>query len=357
MSTRFGSASISRRAFLAGAGTCLATSQSFATVPSLAEIGRAKGIDIGCAWGGQGPDAYRQILARHCGLIVHEWQMKPRFLRPDQFGTYRFEEADAITDIARRNGQKLHGHALFWHQEPIRWAESVNFDAVKRRYGGFIHDVVGRHPDFVSWDVMAEIIEEKAVLRDEFLLNRFSYDFIDFCFRAAHEASPNASLVINDYNLECNYDYCQTKRGNILSVLERLQAMGTPVHAVGIQAHLSSRWLPGIDLTSDFIAELGELGLEVYISEIDVNDIDFADDIVTRDRQVADMYEDFLTMALRHPNVRRVVFWGMADPVSWMNYGGDDVRADPRPALFDASFTPKPAFEAARRALEAAAER
>lgn len=348
---------VNRRAFLAGAAACATVRPAVAQEASLAGLGRARGIEIGSAWGGQGPDAYRRLLKTHCDLLVHEWQLKPRFLRPDPLGSYRFEEADAIAGIARANRQKMHGHALFWHHEPIRWTESVSFDTVKRRYGGFINDVVGRYRDFVSWDVMNEIVEENGILRREFLLDRFGYDFIDFCFRMAHEAAPAARLVINDYNLECDSNYCAAKRANMLSVIERLLSMGTPVHAIGIQAHLSSRWPPGLEATSDFIARIGDLGLDVYISEIDVNDVDFAADITERDRQVAEMYEAFLTMALGHEAVRRVVFWGMADPVSWMANGGRDARADPRPALFDADFKPKPAFHAVRRVLEAAAPR
>lgn len=344
----------SRRALLAGAAACAVPLPATASESSLAALGREKGVEIGSAWGGQGPDAYLRLLDEHCDLIVHEWQLKPRFLKPDQFSAYRFAEADAIADAARARGKKLHGHTLFWHHEPIRWAESTSFSAVRRRYGGFIRDVVSHYADFVSWDVMNEIAEEKTVLRPDFLLDRFGYDFIDFCFRTAHEAAPQARLVLNDYNLECVDRFCNDKRANMLAILRRLKAMGTPVHALGIQSHLSSRWKPGLDATADFIARVADLGFDVYISELDVNDIDFADDIATRDRQVAEAYGAYLSMALSHEAVKRVVFWGLADPASWMIYGDVTRGADARPALFDAGFRPKPAFHAVREALEAA---
>src|SRR5690606_9158184 len=198
---------------------------------------------------------------------VHEWQLKPRFLKPDPHGPWRFEEADAIARFARDHGKKLHGHTLYWHHEPIRWANSADLAEAKRLYGGFLRAVVGRYPDFTSWDVMNEIAEENTVLRDEPMLARFGYDFIDFCFRTVHEQAPRARLVLNDYNLECAARFCDDKRANMLKILKRLRAMGTPVHALGIQGHLSSRWRPAPAGTADFIARVADLGYEVYISE------------------------------------------------------------------------------------------
>ena len=327
--------------------------------PTLSAIGRAKGIEIGSCYYGGGSAGYRDLLRAHCGLLVHEWQLKPRFLRPEMDGPYRFGEADEVARFARGNGLKMHGHTLYWHAEPVLWAERGDFGEVKRRYGGFLRDVVGRYPDIVSWDVMNEIVEERTPLRDDFLLTRFGYDFIDFCFRTVAEAAPEARLVLNDYNLECSRSWCEDKRANMLAVLKTMIARGTPVHALGIQSHLSSRYRPAPRETLAFIERVAELGLDVYISELDVNDIDFDDDIAARDRQVADTYEEFLSAVLRHKAVKRVVFWGISDSASWIVKGGVEGSrgADARPALFDANDDPKPAFAAVRRALEAAPPR
>lgn len=351
---------LTRRSLLAGAAACaVAPAARAAGEPSLAALGRAVGVEVGCCWPGGGMPGYLDLIDRHSDLIVHEWQLKPRFLKPDADGPWRFAEADAIAEEARARGKRLHGHTLFWHHEPIGWADSDDFADVQRLYGGFLRTVVARYPDFVSWDVMNEIAEERTVLRDAFLLSRHGYRFIDFCFRTVHEAAPDARLVLNDYNLECGQGFCGDKRANMLAILKRLKAMGTPVHALGIQAHLSSRWTPSPSAAAEFIAEVADLGLEVCISELDVNDVDFADDIATRDRQVADAYESFLDAVLAQPAVRRVVFWGLSDAASWISTfeGGESRGVLARPALFDRFNEPKPAFEAVCRALRAAPAR
>lgn len=349
---------LNRRDLLAGAALLGLTRVAPARdEPSLAALGRAIGVEIGCCWSDAGFPGYAALVERHCDLIVHEWQLKPRFLKPRADAPWRFAEADAIAAAARARGKRLHGHTLYWHHEPIGWADSDDLATAKRRYGTFIRTVVERYPDFVSWDVMNEIAEEGTVLRETAMLSRHGYEFIDFCFRTAHEAAPRAKLVLNDYNLECGPAFCAAKRANMLAILRRLKAMGTPLHALGIQAHLSSRFAPAPAATADFIAEAAGLGLEVYISEIDVNDIDFADATASRDGEVAKAYERFLEAVLAQPAVRRIVFWGLSDAVNWITTWddpGESRGALARPALFDRFNRPKPAFDAVARALRSA---
>src|SRR5690606_272749 len=112
---------------------------------------------------------------------------------------YRFGPADEIVAMAAASGQKVHGHSLFWHRQPIAWADGGDFDEVCRLYGGFIRDVVGRYPQIASWDVFNEVVDEREPLRDHALLKRFGLDFVEFCFRTAHDAAPAARLAINDH--------------------------------------------------------------------------------------------------------------------------------------------------------------
>ena len=265
---------LTRRSILAaglGAATLAASGlrpgRAEDTLPALRGLARAKGIDLGSAFSGHGNAKYRDLVARHCEVLTPEWQLKPRFLRPSAGASYNFGESDGIAAFCRENGQKFHGHTLFWHQEPIRWAESDDFETVKERYGGYIKDVIAHYPQAVSWDVFNEIVEEKTRFRNEFLIRKFGFQFIDFCFRTAHEAGPDARLVINDYNLECAGAWCRSKQDNMLAVVKKLKTMGTPVHVVGIQGHLSSKYPASAKSTLAFIRRVADLGCDVYLSE------------------------------------------------------------------------------------------
>jgi hypothetical protein len=143
------------------------------------------------------------------------------------------------------------------------WAESGDFNEVKASYGGFIQDVVRHYPKANSWDVFNEIVEENQPLRDEPLIQRYGLPFIDFCLRETHQAAPRARLALNEYNLECDRDWCRSKQANMTRLLRDLKRMGSPLHAVGIQAHLSTVHRASLRSTLDMINAIADLGLHV----------------------------------------------------------------------------------------------
>lgn len=353
---------INRREFMAaGVAACLVPPQAMAAgaedVPALRELGAAVGIEVGSAFSLDPHPKYRALLARHCGVITPEWQMKPPNIRRRASDPYSFEAVDEFARFCAANGQKLHGHTLYWAVEPIEWAVGRDFEETRRLYGGYIRTVMERYPQVETWDVMNELIDDDtARLRTEYLVGEYGYDFIDFCFRAALDASPLARLAINDYWVECAEEMCADKRVGVLAMLKRLKEMGTPIHAFGIQSHLYSKLPVAPQETLEFIDEVASLGLEVWISEMDVNDSDLPEDIATRDAVVADIYESYLTTVLAHPAVKRLCFWGISDYDNWIVQGGSkwahrNPPSSARPCLFDIHNEPKPAFHAVVRAL------
>ena len=103
-----------------------------------------------------------------------------------------------------------------------------------------------------------------------------------------------------------------------------------------------------------FIHSCGELNLEVYLSEMDVDDSDLPANPQLRDAGVAKAYADFLSAVLAAPNVRALLTWGVHDPDSWLNHRGPRPGGrQQRPLLFDADFRPKPALAAVTSAIAA----
>ena len=73
---------------------------------------------------------------------------------------------------------------------------------------GYIREMIAAFPETVSWDVFNEIFAEKRRLRDDPFLNAHGIDLIAHCLQVAKSANPAATLVINDYNLECAGTWC-----------------------------------------------------------------------------------------------------------------------------------------------------
>jgi endo-1,4-beta-xylanase len=331
-----------------------------ADVPSLRVLGAAKGITVGTAYSGTNDEVIRGLVRDHAAIVTPEWCLKPGFLKPDWDRPARFAEADATYDFATAAGLAVHGHTLFWDGHRVAWIDGLGRDSAEKRYGAFVDEVVGRYPDLPSWDVVNEIVADPPkpdLIKSDAVLGTLGLDFVVFLFRRARAAAPNAALCLNDYNLECAQYWCTDKKAKTLALLDRLLGLGAPIDAVGIQSHLSSRHGLGIEDTLAFCDKLAERGLDVYLSELDVNDVTLPDSIPERDLAVADLYRTYLDALLSHRAVKRMVLWGLSDRDHYLvRENVDDARPSgrSRPGLFDAEGRPKAAFFAVAEALRAA---
>ena len=360
---------ISRRRFTAAgavaAGIMVTPLSTIASTNSetLADIGRAKGIEIGSAIKSNPHPKVAAAVALECSIITPENALKPTNILNGK-GEFNWEVIESTNAFARSNGLKIHGHTLFWYKHPLISAELELRDKplteVIDIYSHYFSTVIKRFPEIESWDVFNEITGTHRPLRASYPITEFGIDFIDQMLQRARELAPDAKLVINENDLECGFENCSFKRDNALKLLRSLRDRGAPLDAIGIQAHLSSRHAPSEIETLAFIDEVAALGLDVYISEMDVNDIDLGENIRRRDDQVAEIYHGFLTTVLKSPAVKRVVFWGITDLENWIANDASVGRKDgiaARPALFDRYLGRKPAYYAVREALAAAPKR
>lgn len=358
---------LTRRTFaLCGASVVAAlsgqpTAQADGDPQTLAEAGRAVGIDIGTAMRANTPPSLAALIDRECNLVTPENALKPAALSPRQ-GEYRWSEADRIYAFAQNRGMKFHGHTLYWYKRPLSWGDDgdQSLGAVAARYGEYVAAVTGHYAKAVSWDVCNEIAGTSTLLRHSFPVTRYGLDFIERLLHAAHQNAPKAKLAINENDLECGDGDCAAKRDNVLKIFDDLKRRGAPLHALGIQSHLGSHRTPSPKATLQFIRDVASLGVEVYLSELDVNDSDLAADNRRRDEEVAAMYRDYLDTVLQSKAVKRIVFWGLTDGANWIAEGGARQRRDgapQRPSLFDRALDRKPAYFQVLEALKGAAAR
>lgn len=360
---------ISRRKFTTTSVAAMAASLSLppasvcAEPETLAQAGHMAGLDIGSAIRTDPNPDVASLIARECSLVTPENAMKPGNISPSQ-GVFRWAAVDETYTYAKANGLKVHGHTLFWHKQPLAWAvqagQGKGLDDLVDIYGAYVVSVVRHFAETVSWDVFNEVVGAGQMLRDTFPLATSGVDFIERLLNRVREAAPRARLVINENDLEGGDKKSGAKRENALKLLHELRRRDAPLDAFGIQGHLSSRNRPSADQTLAFVDELESLGLDVYLSEMDVNDAELADDILQRDEEVADMYRGFLETVLKSRAVKRVVFWGMTDAANWLADGAAGRRADGsghRPALFDRFLVKKPAYYAVMAALRSAPKR
>ena len=214
-----------------------------------------------------------------------------------------------------------------------------------------------------SWDVVNEAIlpsdNQPNGLRKSFWYDAVGPDYIELAYRTARDADPHAKLAYNDYSVEYDDDEQAERRRQILALLRRMQQNKVPLDAVGIQSHIkaASPYSIGQGL-SDYMNAIRGMGLEIYLTELDVNEDDVqSNDIGERDKAVADTYRNFLRVALANPSVKLLLTWGVSDRRTWLNDGPTHHRKQPnrpqRSLLFDPQYRPAPAFFAMRDCIDA----
>ena len=179
-------------------------------------------------------------------------------------------------------------------------------------------------------------------------------DYIDIAYRTAAEADPKALLTYNDYGLEQDGTQSDNKRKAVLSLLTGLKRRNVPIHALGLQSHLkASPKLPDWSAVQEFMAAVEKLELDLFVTELDVDDSALTGDLTERDQLVANLYRDYLTNVLQHRSVKAVLTWGLTDRDSWLNSPRlrhyERLR---RPLPLDSALQLKPAFHSMERAID-----
>ncbi len=130
-------------------------------------------------------------------------------------------------------------------------------------------------------------------LRNSPWLKLLGDEYIEIAFKAARRADPRALLAYNDYGIEADNDADEKKRTAILLMLRRLIARKVPIDAVGIQSHINANADGSAFKTEGlrrFMASVRELGLQIFLTEMDVNDRKLPPDEATRDAAFARTY-------------------------------------------------------------------
>lgn len=366
----------------AGAAASLAAPRAFADETPLRDLAQAKGLYFGSAvpagppGSTQGPFEdvrYKAILARECGLLVPENELKWYVVRLAGPESFDFSRADRIAAFARENGQALRGHTLLWHHPQWfpAWTKTYDFgaqpaQAAAKMVTEHIQALCARYPQMISWDVVNETVDPKdGSIRSTFLSDAMGKEeVLDLSFHVAREAAPKARLVYNDYmSREVGNE---KHRYGVLKLLEGFKKRGTPVDALGVQSHIGAEnadtftgfGKPQEKEWTAFLNDVTGMGYDLLVTEFDVHDKGLPAEFAPRDAAVAAYAKAFLDQMLSYRQTKEVLAWGMIDKYSWLQ--GQWLREDKlpkRPTLYDDDYKPKPLREAVAAALRAAPAR
>jgi endo-1,4-beta-xylanase len=239
---------------------------------------------------------------------------------------------------------RVKGHALVWHGDSPAWLDSLSPADARAAVREHILDTVGRYRGRVAvWDVVNEAIADGGGLRDTVYLRKLGPGYLADAFRWAREADPGALLVYNDYGGEG----LNRKSDEVYELVRDLVRQGAPVGGVGLQMHLDAASLPPTADIARNLRRLGELGLVVNLSEMDVRVARLPGDAAAKLETQRRVYHDVVGVCVAEPRCHAVTFWGFTDAHSWIDsfFGPDD------PLPFDDAYRAKPAYHGVMDAL------
>jgi endo-1,4-beta-xylanase len=320
---------------------------------------------------------YAKLYAHHSALLAPEDDLLWYRIRPTPHGGLDFTHPDRIYDFAEKHHQLVYGGpGLVWDQGfGEGWKDKDLWDIGEKRARHLLYGTLRRVMHRYRGRTAVWVVVNEAIVngkdRGHFGLrtdvpwfNTIGSGYVAHAFHEAREADPHAMLLLNDFGYETVNQYGDRpvdKMRATLQVIDNLQKHDVPLDAFGIQAHLLAdhfheRFYPR--QYQHFIHELGQRGLAVLITEMDVLDDGLPKGRQQRDKQVADVYRRYLDVALESPHVKAVLSFGLTDRYTWLDedYPRDD-GSHRRPLAFDRHLRTKPAYHAIHAKLSQAPHR
>lgn len=345
-----------RSALAAGAGLALPRSARAAPATTLGAAAAKAGVTFGSAFDRDAlTDAgYGDLLRAQARVLTTDWSMKFEALRatgPEA----DFGWAERLVGFGAAARIPVRGHTLVWNENLPAWLKALSRERraywLDRHVTETMEHFAGR---MHSWDVVNEPFwpdhGNRGGYRGGAWWDALGPAYVPAAFRAASRADPAAKLVLNEAFTESGDRLGLAVRAGLLRLVDDLLDAGLRLDAVGLQGHITRGRPFDRDGWRRFLADLASRGVEIWITELDVDDAAFSGTVAERDARVAETYRAVLDTALDEPKVTTVITWELADGFSHYR---DQRGAEVRPLPFDRALKPKPAFDAIIAAFEA----
>lgn len=295
--------------------------------------------------------------------ITMENQMKPEEIL-DQKGSEESEDGlpaikedvlEEVLSLAKKNGLKMRGHTLVWHNQTPQWFFHENYDVsyekvdkatLKKRLEGYIQEVMTycqkNYPGVVyAWDVVNEAFDDGGGYRTKSNWYEIYGDasYIEDAFTIARKyADKDVKLFLNDYN-----SYIPRKTDSMVEELRKLASKNL-VDGVGCQSHWGMDYPDAAMLETEIEKFASVGGLEIQYTEIDLHNTDNSQEGWERQAERYKEYFEVIVKADREKkiDVTNVTFWGLNDEVTWLTEFKGETSY---PLLFDADNKKKPCYD------------
>jgi endo-1,4-beta-xylanase len=221
--------------------------------------------------------------------------------------TFNWASLDTMYKYCEDHNIIFKEHCFIWAPGQPSWINNNNAAEVAQAW---MKAFCERYPKTRIIDVVNEPLHSIPTYRDGLGgKGTTGFDWIINSFKWAHEACPNAILLVNDYNI---LEYA-SEHSKIIELVKAILAAGAPIMAVGAQGHDLHK-VP-LKTVQSYLAEIiSQTGLPVYITEMDFG--------ISDDVKHATTMKDLVTMFWGDPMVPGITYWGYIVGYTWRSDTG-----------------------------------
>lgn len=261
-------------------------------------------------------------------------------------GQIQYDSRMNAAKYLKEHGAKVKGHPLCWHTVCADWL--MNYDnatILQKQLDRINRDVTAFKGTIDIWDVINEVVIMPVFDKYDNAITRICKDIgrvrlIKEVFEAAKAANPDATLLINDFNLSESYRI----------LIDGCLNAGVPISAIGIQTHQHQGYM-GKEKLEDILERFSFFGLPLHFTEntlvsghlmppdiVDLNDYQVDEWPTTpegEERQKKE-WSEMYHMLFEHPLVEAVTGWDLADG-AWLGAPSGLLRKDgsPKPSYLE----------------------
>jgi endo-1,4-beta-xylanase len=278
---------------------------------------------------------------------------------------FYFVPADLMVNYATAHDQTINGYFLVWDEELPEWALELaqtqgaaglgamldkHIETIVNRYEGKVKTWIVANESFLGPD---ENGTSSASYAESVWYDTLGPAFIARAFRTADKHDPDAKLIYNETGAEAE----GAKSDFMYARMTELKAAGVPIDGVGFQFHINAQTPPDMASVKRNLQRFGALGLDVLITELDVNLSTLPGTHEQRLKAQADLFAAVIQTCLAVPQCKTITTFGFSDKHGWDELGpavcktAGSTALCAEPLLLDREYAPKPAWQSVRSAL------
>ena len=266
------------------------------------------------------------------GTLPFYWgRYEPEEGKPDE------ENLMKTAKYLQERGVRVKGHPLCWHTVCADWLMKYDNKTILQKQLDRIHREVTNFKGVIDMcDVINEVVIMPVFDKYDNAVTRICNDrgriaLVKDVFEAAHESNPDATLLINDFNLSEAYRI----------LIDGLINAGVPIGAIGIQTHQHQGYM-GREKVLDILKRYEVFGIPIHFTEntlisgdimpsyiVDLNDWQVDEWPTTpegEERQCREI-EEMYRILFDHPLVEAITTWDFRDG-AWLKAPAGFLRLD-----------------------------